>query len=539
MLERIRSNLKTRCNLADDLPILVAVSGGPDSLCLLDVLYRLDLPLIVAHFDHRLRKESESEAEEVRKIAEGMGIRYVSGKEDVRNFAEKNVLSLEEAARISRYRFLFQQAEFHQVQAVAVGHTADDQVETILMHLLRGAGMPGLKGMLFRSLPNSWSRSIPLVRPLLNIWREEILDYLAEHDLSPNLDSSNLDVRFYRNRLRGEVIPYLESIQPTFRRTLWRTAEILGEDLIALESLVDIAWEKCVTEEGYGYLVFSPDDLNRQLLGVQRRLFRRGFDRLRPGLRDVDFNVIERAVRWLDRPSCSGRVDLAAGVYLQYEKLGELGEISRKRKSKEPEIASQNTLAMTHEEIALQNTIAATHEEIASHSTLAMTVGKTKERLWMVTWEADLTIAGWPQIPADGEFRLDIPGELVLESKWRVVTEMTTQYGTVSTEVFTNPDPFQAWLDLDGLQLPIIVRSRHPGDRLSPLGMGGKSMKVADLMVNVKLPLRARERWPLLISGGEIAWIPGLRIGQSFRIKKTTKRVLYVRIIDGKENPPR
>jgi len=490
--------------LGRDQPVLAAVSGGPDSLCLLDSLHRLGFPLIVAHFNHMLRKESTSEAGAVRKIAEQMGLPYVSGQEDVGEFAEADGLSLEEAARISRYHFLFQQAESRQAQAVAVGHTADDQVETVLMHLLRGAGLSGLKGMVYRSLPNTWSRSIPLVRPLLSVWREEISAYLAERDLRPNLDGSNLDIRFYRNRLRREVIPYLESVQPTLRKNLWRTAEILGEDLVVLESMVDAAWRKCVVEEGIDYLAFTADDLRQQPPGLQRHMFRRGVDHLRPGLRDVDFEAIERAVHFLNEPSHNGIVDIVAGLYLHYEK--------------------QEGFGVTHNIVNHKDT------EIASQRTLAMTIATTKERLWMATWEADLPNTGWPQLSPTEENKLDVPGEVMLEGEWRMVAELVGDVEEGRTLALANADPFQAWLDLDSLQLPLVIRTRLPGDRFHPLGMGGRSVKVADLMVNAKLPRRARERWPLLQSGEEVAWVPGLRIGQKFRIIEKTERILNIQI---------
>jgi tRNA(Ile)-lysidine synthase len=450
-----------------------------------------------------LRKESASEAEAVHKIAEEMNLPYMSAQEDVEVFAEANGLSLEEAARVSRYRFLFRQAEFHQAQAVAVGHTADDQVETMLMHLLRGAGLSGLKGIVYRSLPNSWSQSIPLVRPLLNVWREEISAYLVEHSLRPNLDGSNLDVRFYRNLLRCEVIPYLESIQPTLRKNLWRTAEILGEDHVVMENLVDAAWRKCVVDEGPDYLAFSPDNLREQPPGLQRYLFRRGIDRLRPGLRDVDFDVTERAVHFLNKPPHSGIVDLTAGLYLRYEKL--VG------------------FYITHNLINHGDTEST--ESIENNNLLDI------ERIWMATREANLPNTGWPQMSFTGKYKLDVPGEVILENGWRMVADMMYDSETALTEAFANPDPFQAWLDLDSLQLPLLIRARLPGDRFCPLGMGGRSVKVSDLMVNAKLPRRARERWPLLLSGEEIAWVPGLRIGQKFQIIEKTRRILKIRVI--------
>ena len=129
-------------------------------------------------------------------------------------------LSLEEAARILRYRFLFAQARSEGAEVVAVGHTADDQVETVLMHFLRGAGLPGLKGMAGRTILPEFDPKIPLVRPILHLWRSETEAYCQEHGLQPVYDPSNRDETYFRNRLRHSLIPELEKYNPRFKNTL-------------------------------------------------------------------------------------------------------------------------------------------------------------------------------------------------------------------------------------------------------------------------------------------------------------------------------
>ena len=167
----------------------------------------------------------------MRKLAEEMKLPFVSESADVRGYAEEHKLSLEEAARMLRYRFLFAQARAHRAGAVAVGHTADDQVETILMHFLRGAGLAGLKGMAGRTLLPEFDREIPLVRPILHLWRHETEAYCREHDLQPVHDPSNTDETYFRNRLRHSLIPELEKYNPRFKETLLRTAAGAGRGL--------------------------------------------------------------------------------------------------------------------------------------------------------------------------------------------------------------------------------------------------------------------------------------------------------------------
>ena len=146
--------------------------------------------------------------------ADDYGIPCVIKVEDVGAYAKVHGLSVEEAARIVRYRFLFSEAVRREAQAVVVGHTADDQVETVLMHLLRGAGLEGLKGMEAWQVPNAWSKEIALARPLLGMWREETVAYCQEHGLQPVIDQSNFERTYFRNRLRHEVIPMLETHSP-------------------------------------------------------------------------------------------------------------------------------------------------------------------------------------------------------------------------------------------------------------------------------------------------------------------------------------
>jgi tRNA(Ile)-lysidine synthase len=185
MLENLKQILQDECQLNLSLPIVVGVSGGPDSLCVLDVLDRNGYSAIVTHFNHKLRSSSDEEAEIIRHFAEERGLQFILGEEDVSERVEREGESIEEAARNARYQFLFTCARSVGAQGVVVGHSADDQVETVLMHLLRGAGMSGLGGMTTRALPNAWSEHIPLVRPLLGVWRNQILDYCRERGLDP------------------------------------------------------------------------------------------------------------------------------------------------------------------------------------------------------------------------------------------------------------------------------------------------------------------------------------------------------------------
>jgi tRNA(Ile)-lysidine synthase len=200
--------------------VVVAVSGGPDSLALLSILREIlpavPLHLTVAHFDHGWRTDSQDDRDFVASMAAKWGYAFHTTR------AAKDTPHTESAARTARYAFLRQTAAETDSTAIAIGHTQDDQVETLLLHLLRGSGSRGLGAMR--------RRDADLARPLLDITRKEIEAYLARLHLTPRRDPSNEDPRFTRNRLRQQVLPAIDAFDPAARELLARTADILSEE---------------------------------------------------------------------------------------------------------------------------------------------------------------------------------------------------------------------------------------------------------------------------------------------------------------------
>jgi tRNA(Ile)-lysidine synthase len=223
--------------------VLVALSGGPDSVALLHVLRTLEArgELVVAaaaHFNHQLRG-AEADADETfcRDLAAGTGVPFLAGRADVAARARETGRSLEDAARQARYEFLNEAADSAGAAAIAVGHSLDDQAETFLLRLIRGAGPAGLAGIR--------PRAGRVVRPLLDISRAELRQYAAEHGLGCRDDSSNADVRIPRNRVRLELLPQLSQFSPAIAATLAREAALAREDeefldRLAIESAASI-----------------------------------------------------------------------------------------------------------------------------------------------------------------------------------------------------------------------------------------------------------------------------------------------------------
>ncbi|MDD5468587.1 MAG: tRNA lysidine(34) synthetase TilS [Anaerolineales bacterium] len=471
MLERVAAILKERCLVAGGRPLLVGVSGGPDSLCLWRLLSQMDTPLIVAHFNHGLRPEADREAAYVASLARQAGQLYRAGKGDVRAFARRQRLSIEEAAREMRYRFLFSVAEKAGAQAVVVGHQADDQVETVLMHLLRGAGSSGLSGMRFRLCPNPWSQTIPLVRPLLSTWREEIEAYLGENGMAPVWDASNRDETYFRNRLRAELIPSLETYNPQVKLALWRTADILGAESEALEAILQPAWEATLAAASPGVVGFHRQAFTAQPLGLQRLLLRKGLEQLLGGLRDVEYRDFERALSSLAKPSGSRREDLAGGVYMLVD-----GDAW----------------------------------------------------IWLRMGDSPLPGFDFPQLRGAEPQTLPVPGEARLAGPWRLTSELLEATPELLDQALRNADPRQAWLNAEGISFPLAVRARLPGEHFQPLGMPAGTTSLADFMVNQKIPRWLRSTWPLVCSPEGPLWVVTLRIDHRFRLQEAGQRVLHL-----------
>lgn len=246
--------------------LVVAVSGGPDSLCLLAILYALQgalaIQLQVAHFDHMLRgrQAAAADAALVESLAQDLGIPVAQGRGDVRAHARAHKLSLEEAGRDLRYRFLAEVARAAGAPAVAVGHTADDQAETVLMHILRGSGLPGLGGMQPRS-PWPWAvegEPLVLVRPLLTLTRAQTEAYCRARGLQPRRDPTNLSPGPLRNRIRLELLPLLRRYNPRVDIALRRLAEAAAEDATFLRQVANQLWPQVAHETPSGVALSRP-----------------------------------------------------------------------------------------------------------------------------------------------------------------------------------------------------------------------------------------------------------------------------------------
>jgi tRNA(Ile)-lysidine synthase len=313
----VRRLLLDSAMLPADGRIVVAVSGGADSTALLLILARvakvMRLSLHVAHFDHGLRGGEASQRDEafVQDLAELLCLPLSVGRGDVRAVAKRERLSLEDAARRERYAFLERVAQETGASAVATGHTASDQAETVLLHLVRGAGLAGLAGMAPKAAwPFPGHESLSLLRPLLRLSRNETLAYCDAACIRPLEDESNASPAFRRNRVRHEVLPLLRELNPRIDDALVRVADAAAQDEAYIDS---VAAEALAQPEG------GRVDLKRSLLAdwpaaLRRHALRLALERLAGDVQEFS----ERHFAALERLALDGktgdRLDLPRGV---------------------------------------------------------------------------------------------------------------------------------------------------------------------------------------------------------------------------------
>ncbi len=472
--------------------VIVGVSGGPDSLCLLRALNILapeyGIQLHVAHLNHQLRgDEAQADADFVRSIAEHWKLPYTIESLDVTSFAKKHKLSIEEAARQVRYGFLIEVALKQNSRIIAVAHNADDQTESVLMHFLRGSGMSGLRGMLpktrmeeyriqkseFRA-PHSAFRNLYLIRPLLETPREAIEEYCQLHELHPRIDATNADMTYFRNRLRHELLPLLETYNPNIQSILRRTASVVAAEYEVLETHVDAAWHDTIIE-GSDAVIFDLEKFKTQPPAIRRSLLRRSIQQFRPPLRDVDFVNIEDAIDLIERGETGDKATLPQALML------EIGYDS-------------------------------------------ITISNTNETI----------LPDWPLLPKESSaIPIAVPGITRLpESEWILQIETLKADDSPplaiagpSSRVSRNENMWTAHFDADSLSDSMSIRTRTSTDRFQPQGMPSE-LRLKDWMINVKIPRAIRDRLPLIVSGGQIVWVAGFRVGQPFIVHEDSKRII-------------
>lgn len=311
LLTKVKDFLYNGKIIRQNEQILVACSGGPDSLALLHILYNisdeLGIKLAVAHVNHMLRgQQAQADAEFVGKFSQQLGLSSYITAIDVHTYAQDNGKSLEEAARIVRYAFLQQTAEKLGGAKIAVGHHRDDQAETLLQNLLRGSGSRGLRAM----QPVTGN----IIRPLLWVARQEIEQYCLIHSLNPRMDYSNLDENFTRNRIRLKLIPWLEqNFNENIKQGLARTANIISDEYDFLLSQTYKAWYQ-VARQKNNIIELDCEQVSKLHIAVQREIFRLAIEKIQDHIRGISFYHVEKLIKQNNGGKVGSILELPGGL---------------------------------------------------------------------------------------------------------------------------------------------------------------------------------------------------------------------------------
>ncbi|HEX9897213.1 MAG TPA: tRNA lysidine(34) synthetase TilS [Dehalococcoidales bacterium] len=303
-------------------PLLVAVSGGPDSVCLLRVLNTLKkdsgFKLHVAHLDHKLRgNDSVADAQYVLGLCHKLGIPITIEQRNVRTYQKGHKLSLEEAAREVRYGFFAEVAESIGAERVVVGHTLDDHVETLLLNLLRGTGTRGLRGLQPVRHWQTSGKRLTIIRPLMEVSRKETAAYCRRHRLQPRTDATNRSLTPTRNRVRLKLLPLLKSYNPDIIEALLRTARIAGDDIAFLEQTAARYYRKIANRQGE-IVVLDKTALLKLPPSIQRLVLRRAIENILGTLKDIEARHIEEMMVLLKKPA-GKRINLPYGLSFAVE----------------------------------------------------------------------------------------------------------------------------------------------------------------------------------------------------------------------------
>jgi tRNA(Ile)-lysidine synthase len=472
--------------------VVVAVSGGADSLCLLGVLHALcgpgrvwpEIALIVAHLDHGLRGAAgQADAAWVAAHSAALGLPCRLGTADVSARARGTGRGIEAAARQARYAFLREIARTEDAARICAGHTRDDQAETLVMRWLRGSGLSGLVGM--RPLAGD------VARPLLDLTHQQTTAYCAARGWEPRVDPTNADRRYRRNRIRHDLLPLLEQYNPNLTATLTRNARLLADDEDYLAARALEAWDAAVRETSQEQVGFDVAALAELPAALRRRVLRRAAALLAGGDPALDARHVAALDDLLARPGGGRSIHLPAGLVAAVE----AGALVVARPA--PAVAAPKLEAPLPLPVPGCVAVPGTGWRVRA-ALLDASAGSPPPGIEDLR-DGDAGAAHEETRPTDG------PAAAVRATQLR------------------------AYLDADAAGSPLYVRTWRAGDRFRPLGMTGEK-KLHDYFVDAKVPRAERGRIPLVWGPRHLLWVAGHRVDDRARLSPSTRRVLALRL---------
>lgn len=487
--QSVLNHIQSAAMVAPGDRVGVAVSGGGDSVALLRILEEirdaLGVSLSVVHFDHQLRGcESDNDARFVSELARTRGLDFIWEGEDVAAKAKRNKWNVEDAGRRLRYGFFQQLIQDGRVTRIAVAHTADDQAETVLSHIMRGTGLAGLRGI----HPLSGVGSKTVVRPLLPFRRNELRAYLANIAQPWREDSTNSDLRRMRGRIRARLLPFLErDFSPRVVEHLSDLARLAREEQVFWAALVEERYEALVQYSANAISVRVADLLdplghpdiesktNRRLppseaaRPLTERLIRRLYEEVQGTTSGLGADHVEQVIRLATRSASGRRVQLPHGIVVErvFDKL--------------------------------YVTRAGAEEATSTRSETVSTPIAYQYMVALPDPDSGPAIVSVPEVGS--RFRLKL-------IDWAKTERETTK----DSQTF----------DADSLRAPLILRNWRPGDTYTPCGRR-HSRKLKQMLLAARVPVRQRQEWPVLESAGAVVWARGMPVAEAVRVTDSTR----------------
>ena len=477
--------IKSKGLITDKGPVIIGVSGGPDSVALTHILYKIvqnDLQknkLYVAHLNHKLRGvESDEDSESVKNLANQLNLPVLVKEVDIKRISKESKLSIEETARVERYKFLESCAKDNGANYVAVAHTADDNIETILQRIIRGTGMLGLSGInLKRSI--SPGSSITLVRPFLNIWKKDIFSYLDKKNLTYRTDSSNSKEIHFRNKLRIELLPLLEKkYNKRIKHSLLNLSNIFNESNKLIGDLANSLLSNTCLEKNESKYVLDRQIFLQSAEIVQQRVINDIFFKMKVSLKKIGYQKYKDILQFIRSEENNDFYYISSNLIL-YKEDGKLII----------EIPEQNQL----------------YDKDGDD--------EYNENLAEKFCEVKLDVPGITELSILGS-KIEAR---IIENKQGLLEKFTT----------TKTKDEEA-IDMSKVCLPLFARLRKPGDYFWPIGAKGKK-KLKDFFIDIKIDKYERDRIPILISKEHPVWVVGLRIDNRVKVSETTKNILILK----------
>lgn len=481
-LRKILRTVERHDMLQNGDAVLVGVSGGPDSMALLHGLFELsrvlDIRIGVAHLNHGLRgRESDRDAAFTQAEARRHGVPFYGAKADVMGERAKTGASIEEAARDARYRFFHRIRREAGFDKIALGHHLDDNAELILMNLLRGSGPGGISG-----IPPVRG---PIIRPLMGVYRSEILAFLKKEAISYVLDASNADPRFLRNKIRHELIPLLKTgYNPGIVQGLNRLGNIRRAEECWMEECLASLYDGVVLQKSKTETVLSVSALQKLHPAARSRIIRRAVSEIKGNLRRISWAHLSAIQDCLEPPFPIGKPPLRLDLPDRIQVFRDAQRL----------VVSQG----------------------AHPSRQTKFSGNGEGFLNFAYVFSAQDIRSQPQV--------DLP-EIHGQMRFSILRREA-----IGREAIVNSAPTVAFFDWDRLNFPIKIRNVRPGDRFAPLGAGG-AQKLKKFFIDHKIPVSERHRVLLLIGGDIILWVGGHRISESAKLTPETTTILRAEIL--------